>query len=94
MCESYVFPLNLDLAVGLCVLFQVSPVGYFGNGPGGDQDGSLCEEQDFLGGQEMQDTEDEGGHFNLSRERRKYVVFIKIIAFSLTLCKVNVDDIK
>ncbi|XP_073321170.1 kinesin-like protein kif7 [Pagrus major] len=52
---------------------QVSPVGYFGNGPCGDQDSSLCEEQDFPGGEEMQDTEDEGGHFNLIRERRKQV---------------------
>lgn len=62
-----------------CVWFQVSPVGYLGNGPCGDQDGSLYEEQEIPGGAEMQDTEEEGSNYNLSRERRKYVVLIKFI---------------
>ncbi len=57
---------------------QVSPVGYLGNGPCGDQDGSLYEEQEIPGGAEMQDMEEEGSHPNLSQERRKYVVFIEI----------------
>lgn len=52
---------------------QVSPVGHLGNGPCVDQDGSFCEEQEISGGAEMQDTEDEGSHSNLSRERRKQV---------------------
>ncbi|XP_044056585.1 kinesin-like protein kif7 [Siniperca chuatsi] len=52
---------------------QVSPVGYLGNGPCGDQDGSLNEEQEIPGGAEMQDTEEEGGLSNFSRERRKHV---------------------
>ncbi|XP_010739729.1 kinesin-like protein kif7 [Larimichthys crocea] len=52
---------------------QVSPVGYLGNGPCGDQDGSLYEEQEIPGGAEMQDTEEEGSNYNLSRERRKQV---------------------
>lgn len=69
--------------------FQVSTVGYLGNGPCGDQDGSLYEEE-IPGGAEMQETEEEFSHFNLSRERRKYVVFIEIIGCSLTLFKISV----
>ncbi|XP_049449129.1 kinesin-like protein kif7 isoform X1 [Epinephelus fuscoguttatus] len=52
---------------------QVSPVGHVGNGPCGDQDSSLYEEQEIPGGADMQDTEEEGSHFNLSHERRKNV---------------------
>ncbi|XP_034536030.1 kinesin-like protein kif7 [Notolabrus celidotus] len=51
---------------------QVSPVGYLGSGHG-DQDGSLCEEQEILGGAETEDTEDEGSPLNFNRERRKAV---------------------
>ncbi|KAM9366522.1 kinesin-like protein kif7 [Symphorus nematophorus] len=47
---------------------QVSPVGYLVYGPCGDQDGSLCEEQEIPVGAEMQDTEED-----LSRERRRQV---------------------
>ncbi|KAM9860489.1 LOW QUALITY PROTEIN: kinesin-like protein kif7 [Aulostomus maculatus] len=47
---------------------QVSPVGFLGNGPCGDQDVSLYEEQEISG--EMQDMDEEGGY---SRERRKQV---------------------
>nr|XP_046241087.1 kinesin-like protein kif7 isoform X2 [Scatophagus argus] len=50
---------------------QVSPLGFLGNGPCGDQDGSLYEEE-IPGGAQVQDTED-GGLFNLSRERHKQV---------------------
>lgn len=70
-------------SVGLCVWSQISPVGYFGNGPCGDQDGYLCEEQGILGGTEMPDTEEESSHSNFIQERRKYVVFIDIVACSL-----------
>ncbi|XP_071345526.1 kinesin-like protein kif7 isoform X2 [Trachinotus anak] len=52
---------------------QVSPLGYLGNGPSGDQDGNLCEEQGMLGGAEMPHTEEESSHSNLSQERRKQV---------------------
>ncbi|XP_039985058.1 kinesin-like protein kif7 isoform X2 [Xiphias gladius] len=52
---------------------QISPVGYFGNGPCGDQDGYLCEEQGILGGTEMPDTEEESSHSNFIQERRKQV---------------------
>ncbi|XP_070683662.1 kinesin-like protein kif7 [Pempheris klunzingeri] len=52
---------------------QVSPLGYAGNGPCGEQDGSLDEEEEIPGGAEMQDTEEEASHYNLSRERRKQV---------------------
>lgn len=64
-------------------------MGYLGNGPCGDQDGSLYEEE-IPGGAEMQETEEEFSHFNLSRERCKYVVFIEIIGCSLTLFKISV----
>ncbi|XP_029284424.1 LOW QUALITY PROTEIN: kinesin-like protein kif7 [Cottoperca gobio] len=52
---------------------QVSPVGYLGNGPCGDQDGSLYEEQENPGGAEMQDSEEECSHSNLIQERRRQV---------------------
>ncbi|XP_022598069.1 kinesin-like protein KIF7 [Seriola dumerili] len=52
---------------------QMSPVGYLGNGPCGDQDGNLCEEQGILGGAEMPDTEEESYHSNFSQGRRKQV---------------------
>ncbi|XP_045888586.1 kinesin-like protein kif7 [Micropterus dolomieu] len=52
---------------------QVSPVGYLGNGPCGDEDGSFYEEQEILGVAEMQDMEEEGGLSNFNRERRKHV---------------------
>ncbi|XP_074470332.1 kinesin-like protein kif7 isoform X2 [Sebastes fasciatus] len=58
---------------------QVSPVGYLGNGPCGDQDGSLYEEEEeeeeeeIPEGAEMQETEEEGIHSHLSQERRKHV---------------------
>ena len=66
--------------MGLCVWSQISPVGYLGNGPCGDQDGNL--EQWILGGAEMPDTEEEN-HSSLNQERHKYVVFIDIIVCSL-----------
>ncbi|XP_044203762.1 kinesin-like protein kif7 [Thunnus albacares] len=52
---------------------QVSPVGYLVNAPCGDQDVDLHEEQEILGGAETQDTEEEGSHSNLLRERRRLV---------------------
>ncbi|KAG7230520.1 hypothetical protein INR49_012233 [Caranx melampygus] len=52
---------------------QMSPVGYLGIGPCGDQDGNICEEQGMLGGAEMPDTDEESGYSNLSQERRKQV---------------------
>nr|XP_019954441.1 PREDICTED: kinesin-like protein KIF7 isoform X1 [Paralichthys olivaceus]XP_019954442.1 PREDICTED: kinesin-like protein KIF7 isoform X1 [Paralichthys olivaceus] len=52
---------------------QMSPVGYVGNGPGGDQDGNLFEELGIQGGAEMSDTEEESNVLNLSQERRKHV---------------------
>ncbi|KAM7014681.1 kinesin-like protein kif7 [Tautogolabrus adspersus] len=47
---------------------QVSPVGYLGLC---DQNGGFYEEHGFPGGAETQDREEEGGHLNLSRERRR-----------------------
>lgn len=52
---------------------QVSPVGYLGFGPSGDQDGHICEEQGMLGGADMADTDEESGYSNLSQERRRCV---------------------
>ncbi|XP_040899280.1 kinesin-like protein kif7 [Toxotes jaculatrix] len=52
---------------------QISPVGYLGNGPHGDQDGNLCEDQGILGGAEIPDTEEESSHSSLSQERRRQV---------------------
>ncbi|XP_018523545.1 kinesin-like protein kif7 [Lates calcarifer] len=52
---------------------QISPVGYLGNGPCGDQDGNLYEEQGILGGAEMPDTDEDSNLSNLSQERRKQV---------------------
>ncbi|XP_060923979.1 kinesin-like protein kif7 isoform X2 [Limanda limanda] len=49
---------------------QMSPVGYTGNGPGGDHDGSFFEELGIQGGAEMSDTEEES---NFCQERRKQV---------------------
>ncbi|XP_062242230.1 kinesin-like protein kif7 isoform X1 [Platichthys flesus] len=49
---------------------QTSPVGYTGNGPGGDHDGSFFEELGVQGGAEMSDTEEES-HYR--QERRKQV---------------------
>lgn len=66
--------------------FQVSTIGYLGNESCGGQDGSLYEE-DIPGGAEMQETEEEGSHLNLSQERHKYVVFIEISGCSLILFK-------
>ncbi|XP_054467688.1 kinesin-like protein kif7 [Anoplopoma fimbria] len=52
---------------------QVSPVSSLDNGPCGDQEGSLYEEQEIPGGAEMQETEEEYSQSNLSQERRKQV---------------------
>lgn len=48
--------------------FQVGTVGYLGNGPSGDQDGSLYEEE-ISGGAEILEMEEDS--CNLSRERRR-----------------------
>ncbi|XP_059201729.1 kinesin-like protein kif7 [Centropristis striata] len=52
---------------------QISSESSFGNGPSGDQDDSLYDEQDMAGGAEMLDTEEEGSHSNLNQERRRLV---------------------
>lgn len=46
---------------------QVGTVSYLGNGPSGDQDGSLYEEE-ISGGAEIVETEEDS---YLSRERRR-----------------------
>ncbi|KAM3876995.1 kinesin-like protein kif7 [Diretmus argenteus] len=56
---------------------QGSPVGCLGNGPCGEQEqgghAHLFEEYVVPGGAEMKETEEEGSHTNLIRERRKQV---------------------
>nr|XP_020464670.1 kinesin-like protein KIF7 [Monopterus albus]XP_020464677.1 kinesin-like protein KIF7 [Monopterus albus]XP_020464685.1 kinesin-like protein KIF7 [Monopterus albus]XP_020464692.1 kinesin-like protein KIF7 [Monopterus albus]XP_020464703.1 kinesin-like protein KIF7 [Monopterus albus] len=52
---------------------QASPVGCLGNGPCGDQDGNLYEEQEIPGEAEMPGTEEENSHSNLSQEKHKQV---------------------
>lgn len=58
------------LCVFVCVWFQVNTVGYLMNGAGGDQDGSLSEDE-ILGGAEIQEMEEDP--HSLSRERRRSV---------------------
>lgn len=62
--------------------FQVCTVGFLGNESCSGQDGSLCEE-DITGGAEVQETEEEGNHLNISREQHKYVLLMsnKVIMY-------------
>uniref|UniRef100_A0A4W6BYZ8 Kinesin family member 7 n=1 Tax=Lates calcarifer TaxID=8187 RepID=A0A4W6BYZ8_LATCA len=72
--------LNLRSRPHTAPMGSIHHMGYLGNGPCGDQDGNLYEEQGILGGAEMPDTDEDSNLSNLSQERRKYAVFIEIIA--------------
>lgn len=72
----------------LSVWLQVSPVSYIGNGPHCDQDGNFHGEQEIPGGEEMVDTDEESGHSNLSRERRRCVVLTSSQLRSRYVCSV------
>lgn len=73
VCLSLFICRYVKLCVFVCVWFQVNTVGYLINGAGGDQDGSLSEDE-ILGGAEIQETEEDPP--SLSRERRRSV-FLK-----------------
>lgn len=76
----------------MCLWFQVSPVHYLGNGPCGDEDASLFEEES-PGGAEIQEAEEECTRFNRTQERRKYVGFIQIKSLDIMLMKARLRNI-
>ena len=73
-------------------------MGYLGDGMFGDQDGGLYEEQENLRGAEIEDTdeeeEEEARLYELSLERRQYVVFLGNHGLQLRLFKSSVDKTK